>query len=260
MKSIVSLLSLGLILEIGSGLSAVHASLSDHPSSLSPEHLAQASLVRGVLTADSGSRINVRSGPNTTSSSTVHHGIAGDPVAILRSEKVGDPQQNQPLHVWHRVSFLNSGSTVVGWVRGDFVVNLGSSSHVPVNSPVSEACHQTLAQARTEISNVRNSSIVDIFLISNNSPIPARPHEIKLVLGGSGQAAVLSSPKFMLRISNDLIQGCDTGSSIRFAADQSGWDSVYGIVDGRVANFTCVDPLSSPFGGLRWESAEYYCD
>lgn len=257
MKSIIILLSLGLILEAGSGLSAVHAPLSDHPSSLSTQHLAQASLVRGILTENLGFRINVRSGPSI-SSSTIYHGVAGDPVAILRSEKVGDPQKTQPLYVWHRVSFLNSGA--VGWVRSDFIVNLGPSPHVPVNSPIGETCHQTLAQTRAKIRDVRNSSVVDILLISNDSPIPSRPHEIRLVLGGSGQTTVLSSPQFMLQMSNDLIQGCDTASSIRFAADQSGWDAAYGIVDGRVTDFTCVDPLSSPFSGLRWKTAEYYCD
>lgn len=207
-------------------------------------NLAQSRHHTGQLTAVPGSQINIRRGPSTSFES-VSFGFAGDPVIIIESVGGGVMPAGQISHLWSRVRFVNSG--VMGWVRGDFVVH--------GTAPLSDSCHQKVSQARNEINNVKNGNLESIFSEVNDSPIRGKPYQIVFVLGGDGQSDVLSSPQFMLRISDYLIQNCSNVSSVLFSSNSSGWQDVYGIVNGRVSGFICVD--HAPNHVLRW--GEYYC-
>lgn len=198
----------------------------------------------GLLTAEPGSRINVRTGPGT-SFVAQHYGLAGDRVALLESamEACGSsfdcPQ-------WQRVRFESSGAT--GWVRSDFVVR----------GPVAlgETCHRQLAAERSRLAAVNRSFLDTTFVDSSDrSPYRDRPQAMTLMLGGWGQTTVLSSPQFMAQMSSRLIQSCQTVSAVRFSSNNSGWQDVYGLINGQVAGFTCVD--IDLHRALRW--GEYYC-
>lgn len=198
----------------------------------------------GVLTAEPGSRINVRTGPGMTHTAQ-HYGLPGDRVTLL--ESAFEPC-NSPLSCreWHRVRFPQSGA--VGWVRGDFLVQ-GSAA-------LSEGCHSQLAAERDRVNGVRNGFLSAIYLApSPESPYRDRPNEITFQLGGAGQESVLSSPQFMRNMGDRLIQRCGTVSAVRYASNASGWYDVYGLINGQVTGFTCVDMDSSR--RLRW--GEYYC-
>ena len=198
----------------------------------------------GVLTAEPGSRVNVRTGPGTHYTAQ-HYGLAGDRVAILGSEF--EPCDS-PLSCrqWYRVRFLQSGA--VGWVRGDVLVQ--------GTAPLSETCHRQLAEERTRINSVRNGFLSAIYLApSEASPYRDRPHEITFQLGGMGQESVLSSPQFMRNMGDRLIQHCGSVSAVRYGSNASGWQDIYGLINGQVTGFTCVDMGLSR--DLRW--GEYYC-
>ncbi len=64
-----------------------------------------------LFAQDQGSRINVRSAPNTTAS-IPHYGLVGDRVEIHRATMGRDGYQ------WYYVQFPSAAK---GWVRGDFV-------------------------------------------------------------------------------------------------------------------------------------------
>jgi Bacterial SH3 domain len=69
---------------------------------------------KGHLTAqNSGSQINVRTGPGTTFLSP-HYGVVGDEVALIESDREANSEQ-----IWYKVEFIDSG--VEGWIRSDFI-------------------------------------------------------------------------------------------------------------------------------------------
>lgn len=225
---------LGLLLGVGLGLG------SGQPWQPS---MAQANEL-GALTAEPGSQINVRTGPGSQHPAQ-HYGLAGDRVAILGSafEPCGSTVS---CREWHQVRFLQSGA--VGWVRGDFLVQ--------GTPPLSDACHRQLAEERTRLNGVRNGFLGAIYLASSGvSPYRDRPHEMTFRLGGQGQASVLSSPQFMRNMGDRLIQACGSVSAVRYASDASGWHDIYGLINGQVTGFTCVDIDAAR--DLRW--GEYYC-
>ena len=67
---------------------------------------------------------------------------------------------------------------------------------------------------------------------------------------------MLSSPQFMLSLSQEVIDDCGATSSVRFGSDNSGWHDIYGLVDGDVTGFTCVDLYADR--QLEW--GEYFCE
>lgn len=199
----------------------------------------------GMLTAEPGSRINVRTGPGTGYAAR-HYGLAGDRVALLNSalEACG---RGMDCYPWHRVRFLQSGAE--GWVRSDFLIQ--------GTAPLGDRCHNQLAAERSRINTVNQSFLsTTYFDPSDLSPYRSRPHELTLMIGGQGQETVLSSPQFMHNISDRLIQHCETVSAVRFASNNSGWQDIYGLINGQVTGFACVD--IAPGQTLRW--GEYYCE
>jgi uncharacterized protein YraI len=80
-----------------------------------------------IIQATSGSQVNVRDSPSTTSPIR-HHGLGGDQVNVLNQTSAPDG------FVWYFVEFPTSG--VRGWIRGDL---LRVSATVPVKPPTPSA-------------------------------------------------------------------------------------------------------------------------
>lgn len=237
------IIGLGLIFGTVAGLSWAKNPSSNAPSASSdwPSYLAQSGEM-GLLTATQGSQINIRSGPGTQHPS-LHYGVVGDRVSILQTQNESSLDIPRP---WHRVRFVESGA--IGWVRGDFLIK--------TTTLVSNTCHQSLAQAKTQINNVIDSFSEGIILQENSlSPFSTRPNEIGLILGGLGQSSVLSSAQLMENISDHLIQNCESVSSVRFGSNNSGWHHVFGLINDRVQSFDCID--AGPGNQLRW--GQYFC-
>lgn len=98
-------------------------------ASLSFVAAASAFAVPGALTGRQlGSRVNVRSGPSS-SSRAIHYGLVGDPV------EVNQVSQGNDGYPWAHVQF-SSGAQ--GWVRGDFV-NVPQAEQQS-KSPITDQC------------------------------------------------------------------------------------------------------------------------
>ncbi len=233
---------IGLMFSTVAGLSWAKNPSSPPLSADLPSYLAQLPEM-GLLTANPGSQINIRSGPGIEYSA-LHYGVVGDRVEILDSqhENSSDPYGRR----WHRVRFVESRA--VGWVRGDFLLQ--------TNESFSNACHQNLSQTTNNINNIRNAFLSEIVVRNNSlSPVQGRPNELVLVVGGTRQDVILSSGDFMQNISESLIQNCETVSSIKTASNNSGWHHVFGLINGRVQAFECVD--AAPGVKLKW--GQYFC-
>lgn len=234
---------LGLMFGSVAGLSWAKNPYSNAPSPSSnwSSDLAQSAKM-GVLTTTQGSQINIRSGPGIEYNA-LHYGVVGDRVSILQTQNEASSDIRRP---WYQVRFMASGA--VGWVRGDFLIQTTDS--------VSNACHQSLSQVKNPINNVTNTFVSQLIVENNSlSPLTTRPNELVLVLGGPGQGTILSSGELMQNISEQLIQNCETLSSIKIASNNSGWHHVFGLINGRVQTFECID--AGPGNQLRW--GEYFC-
>ncbi|MGD1906565.1 MAG: SH3 domain-containing protein [Leptolyngbyaceae cyanobacterium] len=190
------------------------------------------------LTASPDSVVNLRSGPGTDFA-VVSTGLPGEAVTILEThQKEGSS--------WHRVQFEGSGT--VGWARADLVLEGGI--------PVSDRCHGELAAARAELNAVPEGFLRAIYIGYDEQAPANRPVSLLFFLGGPGQASVLSSPQFMLSLSQEVIDDCGSISSVRFGSDSSGWHDIYGLVGGEVTGFTCVG--LHPEQELEW--GEFFCE
>lgn len=213
-----------------------------NPSSNWPSYRAE-SREMGLLTATQESQINIRSGPGIEHRS-LHYGVVGDRVEILDSQR----ENSSDIYSlrWHQVRFIESGA--VGWVRGNFLIQ--------TNDSVSNACHQSLSQVKTNVNNVRNAFLYGIKVENNSlSPVRGRPNELVLMVGGPGEDSILSSGELMQNISEQLIQNCGTVSSVKIASNNSGWHHVFGLINNRVQSFECID--AGPGNQLRW--GQYFC-
>ncbi|MCT7987163.1 SH3 domain-containing protein [Laspinema olomoucense] len=207
-----------------------------------PSYLAQ-SAEMGLLTTTQGSQINIRSGPGIEYSA-LHYGVVGDRVEILDSQR--ENSSDIYSRSWHRVRFVESGA--VGWVRGDFLIQTTDS--------VSNTCHQSLSQVKNTLNNVPNTLVSGIIIENNSlSPLTTRPNELVLMVSGPGQRTILSSGELMQNISESLIQNCGTISSVKIASNNSGWHHVFGLINGRVQTFECID--AGPGSQQRW--GQYFC-
>ncbi|MCT7981703.1 hypothetical protein NG796_00190 [Laspinema sp. A4] len=211
-------------------------------SSNLPSYLAQLPEM-GLLTTNPGTQINIRSGPGIEYSA-LHYGVVGDRVELLDSQ--AENYSDIYKYRWHQIRFVESGA--VGWVRGDFLIQTTDS--------VSNACHQSLSEVKNTLNNVPNTFISRIILENNAlSPLATRPNELVVLVGGPGQRTILSSVEFMQNISDQLIQNCETVSAVKLASNNSGWHHVFGLINGRVQTFECID--SGPGVQLKW--GEYFC-
>ncbi|MCT7960873.1 SH3 domain-containing protein [Laspinema sp. D1] len=233
---------IGLMFGAVAGLSWAENPSSSLPSSDVPSPRVQ-SVTMGLLTTTQGSQINIRSGPGIEHRS-LHYGVVGDRVEILDSQR--ENSSDIYSRRWHRVRFVESGA--VGWVRGDFLIQTTDS--------VSNTCHQSLSQAKNQVNNVRNAFLSGILVETNSlSPVRGKPNELVLLVGGPGDDAILSSSELMQNLSEPLIQNCGTISSVKISSNNSGWHHVFGLINGRVQIFDCID--AGPGNQQRW--GQYYC-
>lgn len=234
-------LTTGILFSFFSSTLAIQVQASSTSAGDAAFQITQTSQTNAILTAEPGSEINVRSGAGTTFSA-IHYGVPGDAVVILESNAT----RGSTDPVWYRLRFVESRAE--GWVRADFVLK---GSH----DPIEDVCHQAIANARTRISDVKNTYLISAGIGVTNSPYSDRTNNLSLKLGGSGHANVMSSPQFMLNISDKIIDACETVSSVGFYTSiASGQHDIFGLVDGAVTQFSCAN-----FGNSRLRWGEMNC-
>lgn len=190
---------------------------------------------------ETGSRINVRSAPNIQSIAP-HYGLDGDRIDTLKQVKGEDG------YTWYYVRFANSKAE--GWVRGDFVQTQGSTANSSSSSSSTvkvSQCIQPILSAQGKLQKVKNLKLVSIRQMNTTewryaSHPPNRTAIYNFVVEGSGGANAMNSPKFLTALSADLIAQCPDAAAASFWFNGSDWGGVFGLVNGKVELFQCIDP------------------
>lgn len=119
-------------------------------------------------------------------------------------------------------------------------------------APVPEACRDAILNAETRISDVPNTALVDIDVVTapDGHP-PDRRALMRFVAGGPGSGVILTSPEFMQTISTAIITGCEIVSVVEFALDESDGIEQFGLIDGEVKRFDCVEAGEPTWGYQR---------
>ena len=107
-------------------------------------------------------------------------------------------------------------------------------------------CQAALNEATNtveEVPSVQMSTMDIRSLAEEYSDFPAeRAHGVYIGIEGQAAINVLNSPQLLTSISSQLIEECDSVSMIKFAIHQTDWNVVFGLVDGSVLSFECIEP------------------
>jgi hypothetical protein len=123
---------------------------------------------------------------------------------------------------------------------------------VPVNAqaPTGETCTMTINEAIAQIQLGRriNLDVERIDLSTWATGYPAeRPFGLRFAMGGYSRGisadteAILSSPVMMEAIATRIIEQCPSISYVVFATNNSGWRVPFGVINGSVEGFRCMD-------------------
>jgi len=82
-----------------------------------------------------------------------------------------------------------------------------------------------------------------------------RPLELSITITGEDVNAVMRSPQLLTTMSRAFIEGCPLVGLVTFAVEYSGWINSFGVVNGDVVPFQCLD-----LGGQEPVWGQQYCD
>lgn len=105
-------------------------------------------------------------------------------------------------------------------------------------------CQSALLAAANRIVAGRNLQIVRASLYDVSAPpdLPQVSMGVAFRLAGRDAENMMFSPQLLTSISRDIITGCAGIGVVTFNVDQTDWSQEYGLVNGRVQAFQCVDP------------------
>ena len=112
-----------------------------------------------------------------------------------------------------------------------------------------ERCNKAIAEVEQQLQTVHQTTIELSQMNDNNvssTPFEDRPNEYEFGLRGD----VLRSPETLNTLATQIINNCDSVSSVSFGAWQTDWIQIYGLMpNGKVSMFECpLPPGSSPPG------------
>lgn len=122
------------------------------------------------------------------------------------------------------------------------------------------ACDSAISQAANTISTGRDARVVNMHFSDlaqeyNNYPAN-RPIDAMFVMRGRSVPDVLTSNQFMTILATRVINSCGSIGRVTFGPANSDWLHSYGLVNGQVMGFTCVESGTTN-RALRW--GERYC-
>jgi len=122
------------------------------------------------------------------------------------------------------------------------------------------ACDSAILQTANTISTGRDARVVDMYfsdLADEYNSYPAnRPTAAMFIMRGRSVSDVLASNQFMTILATRVINSCGSVGRVTFGMDNTDWSHAYGLVNGQVVAFTCVEPGTTN-RSLRW--GERYC-
>ena len=106
-------------------------------------------------------------------------------------------------------------------------------------------CVDAISSVESQLKSDRNLTIESSQINDRNAfgtPPEGRPHQYAFGMGGSAVEGVMSSPVFLNSLATQVINNCNSISSVSFGLWQSGLVSVYGLLpSGEVEPFKCPE-------------------
>lgn len=113
-------------------------------------------------------------------------------------------------------------------------------------------CRAAITEAKKTISKGRKIKInIKIFNVAEHySDYPKQyPVGYTFIFSGAATEQVMNSVKFLSIISKRIITKCESVGLIDFSQDGTDWVQRYGIINGELKAFECVDP---PQNNISW--------
>ena len=108
-----------------------------------------------------------------------------------------------------------------------------------------EECVNAISSVESQLQSDRQLSIEFSDMNDRNAsgtPPEGRPHQYAFGMGGSAVEAVMYSPVLLNTLATQIIDNCNSISSVSFGLWQSGLVSVYGLLpNGEVEPFKCPE-------------------
>ena len=115
-----------------------------------------------------------------------------------------------------------------------------------MSEEMQQQCTLALSEAVTALEEGRDVQVADVVSIDISQGYSDYPADapIGVVFRMNGQAAadVMNSHQFMTTISTQLITECQPVSLVDFQVNYTDWSAKYGLVNGNVIAFECVEP------------------
>lgn len=106
------------------------------------------------------------------------------------------------------------------------------------NAAVARATQNLVGNRRLTIVNSGFDNVTDQY----RSYPRGRAWGFGFVLDGDATVDVMTSPRFLTSVSTTIIEGCNAVGVVTFTAAESDWSDSYGLVNGQVRPFECIDP------------------
>lgn len=141
-----------------------------------------------------------------------------------------------------------------------FFVSIGTFQKPALAEMELSTCDSAILQAANTISTGRDAKVTNMYfgdLSHEHSSYPTnRPIDAMFVMQGQSVADILSSNQFMTILATRVINGCGSIGRVTFGMDNTDWSYSYGLINGQVTGFSCIDDVSTN-RTPRW--GERYC-
>ncbi|MGG6298129.1 hypothetical protein ACQ4M4_27360 [Leptolyngbya sp. AN02str] len=115
---------------------------------------------------------------------------------------------------------------------------------------VQSQCEEALRSAGSLLLRERNLTVVDAGFWRASEIYRGYPDNKPVAFGvrlsGPDAENVMNSIQLMTTISRTIINGCPPVGLVTFSMAETDWQSPFGLINGQVREFECVDPSSEP--------------
>lgn len=114
-----------------------------------------------------------------------------------------------------------------------------------------EGCRKAIKRVENQLQTDRQLTIELSEMSDSNAsiaPFEDRPHKYIFGIGGNAASSVMSSPVFSKSLATQIINNCDSVSSVSFGLWQTGWHEIYGLMpNGEIKIFECPEDFDVPY-------------
>ena len=126
-----------------------------------------------------------------------------------------------------------------------------------VQAVIKQECDTALGEVGRLLLPGRQLDVTDVyysFINDGYRVFPAeRPGAMNIVIDGEDANAVMRSPQLLTTVARAFIEGCRPVGLVTFGVPASDWTNSFGLINGRVQPFQCVEPgEAAPTWGFEY--------